>query len=207
MAHAKRKTRKLRGHVSHGHGRIGKHRKHPGGRGKAGGQHHHRINRDKYHPGLFGKVGMRVFHLNKNHYYCPTVNVDKLWSLVPETIKEQANASKAPVIDCVKAGYFKVLGKGLLPKQPLIVKAKYFSHEAEDKIKAAGGACTLQLALEMALNQEMACVYAALILQDDEVAITGDKIATLLKAANVEFEPFWPGLFAKAVEGVDVKVS
>ncbi|WKX88739.1 hypothetical protein Q1695_008397 [Nippostrongylus brasiliensis] len=57
----------------------------------------------------------------------------------------------------------------------------------------------------MALNQEMACVYAALILQDDEVAITGDKIATLLKAANVEFEPFWPGLFAKAVEGVDVK--
>ncbi|CAJ0595990.1 unnamed protein product [Cylicocyclus nassatus] len=57
----------------------------------------------------------------------------------------------------------------------------------------------------MALNQEMACVYAALILQDDEVAITGDKIATLLKAAHVEFEPFWPGLFAKAVEGVDIK--
>ncbi|EYC27480.1 hypothetical protein Y032_0009g752 [Ancylostoma ceylanicum] len=143
MAHAKRKTRKLRGHVSHGHGRIGKHRKHPGGRGKAGGQHHHRINRDKFHPGLFGKVGMRVFHLNKNHYYCPTVNVDRLWSLVPEPIKEQSSASKAPVIDCVKAGYFKVLGKGLLPKQPLIVKAKYFSHEAENKIKAAGGACIL----------------------------------------------------------------
>ena len=26
-----------------GHGRIGKHRKHPAGRGKAGGMHHHRI--------------------------------------------------------------------------------------------------------------------------------------------------------------------
>lgn len=35
---------------------IGKHRKHPGGRGNAGGQHHHRINFDKYHPGYFGKV-------------------------------------------------------------------------------------------------------------------------------------------------------
>ncbi|CAL2030001.1 Large ribosomal subunit protein P1 [Caenorhabditis elegans] len=57
----------------------------------------------------------------------------------------------------------------------------------------------------MASNQELACVYAALILQDDEVAITGEKIATLLKAANVEFEPYWPGLFAKALEGVDVK--
>merc|ERR1711934_672053 len=60
-----RKTRKMRGQVSHGHGRIGKHRKHPGGRGLAGGQHHHRINFDKYHPGYFGKVGMRHFHLKK----------------------------------------------------------------------------------------------------------------------------------------------
>lgn len=42
--------------MSHGHGRIGKHRKHPGGRGNAGGMHHHRINFDKYHPGYFGKV-------------------------------------------------------------------------------------------------------------------------------------------------------
>ncbi len=56
MSTNKKKTRKLRGHVSHGHGRIGKHRKHPGGRGNAGGQHHHRINFDKYHPGYFGKV-------------------------------------------------------------------------------------------------------------------------------------------------------
>jgi hypothetical protein len=28
-----RKASKLQGHVSHGHGHIGKHRKHPGGRG------------------------------------------------------------------------------------------------------------------------------------------------------------------------------
>ena len=41
------KTRKLRGHVSHGKGRIGKHRKHPGGRGNAGGLTHHRIHYDK----------------------------------------------------------------------------------------------------------------------------------------------------------------
>ena len=145
MTTSKKKTRKLRGHVSHGHGRVGKHRKHPGGRGNAGGQHHHRINMDKYHPGYFGKVGMRNFHVRKNRTFCPTLNVDKIWSLVSDNTREKfANVTdKAVVIDAVKHGYFKILGKGLLPKQPVIVKAKFFSHTAEEKIKAAGGACVL----------------------------------------------------------------
>ncbi|KAL7079834.1 hypothetical protein ACQ4LE_000381 [Meloidogyne hapla] len=145
MATTKKKTRKLRGHVSHGHGRVGKHRKHPGGRGNAGGQHHHRINFDKYHPGYFGKVGMRNFHLRKNHYYCPVINLDKIWTLVTEeTRKKYADVKdRAPVIDVSRAGYHKVLGKGLLPKQPVIVKAKFFSHTAEEKIKKVGGACVL----------------------------------------------------------------
>ncbi|KAK2186328.1 hypothetical protein NP493_205g00041 [Ridgeia piscesae] len=145
MTTKNKKTRKLRGHVSHGHGRIGKHRKHPGGRGNAGGQHHHRINFDKYHPGYFGKVGMRHFHLTRQKYYCPSLNLDKLWSLVTDQTREyyQKHTDKAPVIDCVRAGYFKVLGKGHLPKQPVIVKAKFFSKGAEAGIKAVGGACVL----------------------------------------------------------------
>ena len=40
-------------------------------------------------------------------------------------------------------GYYKVLGKGKLPKQPVIVKAKFFSRRAEEKIKGVGGACVL----------------------------------------------------------------
>ncbi len=40
-------------------------------------------------------------------------------------------------------GYYKVLGKGVLPKQPVIVKAKFFSKTAEDKIKKVGGCCVL----------------------------------------------------------------
>jgi len=53
-------------------------------------------------------------------------------------------------------------------------------------------------------NDELACVYAALILADDNVDIKGDKIASILKAADYDIEPYWPGLFAGALEGVKV---
>ncbi|AEO57081.1 hypothetical protein MYCTH_110817 [Thermothelomyces thermophilus ATCC 42464] len=55
-------------------------------------------------------------------------------------------------------------------------------------------------------NAELATSYAALILADDGVEITSDKIQTLIKAANVnDVEPIWSSLFAKALEGKDVK--
>ncbi|CAI8608755.1 unnamed protein product [Vicia faba] len=146
MTTSLKKNRKKRGHVSAGHGRIGKHRKHPGGRGNAGGMHHHRILFDKYHPGYFGKVGMRYFHKLRNKFHCPTVNIDTLWSLLPQEVKDKAAKSKdtAPVIDVSQFGYFKVLGKGVLPvNQAVVVKAKLISKIAEKKIKEAGGAVVL----------------------------------------------------------------
>ncbi|KAA0034278.1 hypothetical protein IC582_023250 [Cucumis melo] len=139
-----KKNRKKRGHVSAGHGRIGKHRKHPGGRGNAGGMHHHRILFDKYHPGYFGKVGMRYFHKLRNKFYCPIVNVDKIWSLIPQEVKDKASKDNVPLVDVTQFGYFKVLGKGVLPEnQPIVVKAKLVSKIAEKKIKEAGGAVVL----------------------------------------------------------------
>ncbi len=74
---------------------------------------------------------MRTFHLKRGTSYCPTVNIDRLWSLVPEGVYEKAKAGSelAPVIDVTKLGYFKVLGKGTLPSIPLVVKAKYFSKD------------------------------------------------------------------------------
>merc|ERR1712168_1094815 len=58
---------------------------------------------------------------------------------------------------------------------------------------------------KMSNQNELACVYAALILLDDDVPITVDKLNTILKAASVSVEPYWPGLFAKAAAGLDLK--
>lgn len=58
------------------------------------------------HPGYFGKVGMRHYHLKRNTAHCPTINLDKLWTLVSE--QTRLNYSKkpegpAPIIDAVRA--------------------------------------------------------------------------------------------------------
>ena len=75
---------------------------------------------------------MRNFHVHANvsTQYCPAANLDRLWTLVSEQTRKKYEKKK-------------VLGKGVLPKQPVIVKARFFSRQAEEKIKAVGGACVL----------------------------------------------------------------
>uniref|UniRef100_A0A8W4FLJ0 Large ribosomal subunit protein P1 n=1 Tax=Sus scrofa TaxID=9823 RepID=A0A8W4FLJ0_PIG len=52
---------------------------------------------------------------------------------------------------------------------------------------------------------ELPCIYSALILHDDEVTVREDKTNSLIKAAGVNVEPFWPGLFAKALANVNIR--
>jgi large subunit ribosomal protein L27Ae len=97
---------------------------------------------DMYHPGYFGKVGMRHFHLTRNAYFNKIINIDRIWTLVSEEARlkaEQNPAGKVPVIDTLAHGFTKVLGKGKLPQIPMIVKARFVSQLAEEKIVAAGG--------------------------------------------------------------------
>ena len=111
---------------------------------------------DKYHPGYFGKVGMRHFHLKKNPLWRPVINLDKIWTLAGEGVREKyKNTEKVPVIDTLQhvrfyfvmrevitdlcqQGYAKVLAKGTI-SQPVIVRTRYVSALAEKKIKEAGG--------------------------------------------------------------------
>nr|XP_055195118.1 60S ribosomal protein L27a-like [Nyctereutes procyonoides] len=100
----------------------------PEGQGNVGGMHHHGINIDKHHPGYCGKVGMRHDHLKRNQSFCPTVNLDKLWTLVSE--QTQVNVAKnrtgaALPIDVVRWATTK-FWKEKLPEQPVMVKATFF---------------------------------------------------------------------------------
>jgi len=51
---------------------------------------------------------------------------------------------------------------------------------------------------------ELACTYAALILHDDKVPITAEKIKTILGASGVDVPAFWPTLFAKVLASRNV---
>ncbi len=138
-----KKVRKQRGSSFHGYGRVGKHKKHPSGRGNAGGMHHHRINMDKYHPGYFGKLGFRHYHKKANPTWKPTINLNQLSKLIDAAGPAGKKGGDLPVVDLLTNGYAKLLGNGVV-KSPVIVRARYVSKLAEKKLKAVGGIVELQ---------------------------------------------------------------
>ena len=53
-------------------------------------------------------------------------------------------------------------------------------------------------------SPELACVYAALILNDDNVEITSEKINTLLNAAGVKIDSYWADIFTEYFKTHDI---
>jgi len=54
-------------------------------------------------------------------------------------------------------------------------------------------------------TSELACTYAACILEDDGVEITADNMKAILAAANVSVEPYWPMMYARLFEKKPLK--
>ncbi|XP_044080757.1 60S ribosomal protein L27a-like [Neovison vison] len=133
-----RKTQKPRYQQSRGHGCFGKHQKHPGGLGHAGRVHRPRINFGKHNPCCFGKVSLRDYCIKSNSSFCPTVNLDKLWTWVSKDPRVNMARNKtrvALITHVVQSGYYGVLEQGELPKQPNSMKAKFSIMRAGERIK------------------------------------------------------------------------
>ena len=48
---------------------------------------------------------MRHFHLKRNKYYCPVINVERLWEMIPIKVRDAAakrDDGKVPVLDLVR---------------------------------------------------------------------------------------------------------
>nr|ALF46516.1 acidic ribosomal protein P1A [Euplotes octocarinatus] len=54
-------------------------------------------------------------------------------------------------------------------------------------------------------HDELCCSYAALICQDQGIDANSDHISKLIAASGNQVESYWPGLFAKALTGVNIK--
>ena len=125
----RRKSVKMRGQKTHGHGskkkRRGKGSR--GGKGFGGGLKHKKLWVMKHDPEHFGKRGFKSLRKKGFSPETKAINLRDLVKLTSET-----------EIDVSKLGYDKVIGSGKLEK-PLVIKARKFSEGAKEKIEKAGG--------------------------------------------------------------------
>merc|ERR1712224_101086 len=58
--------------------------------------------------------------------------------------------------------------------------------------------------LSKADHDELCCSYAALMLHDDGVEITAERLNKVIKASGNTVEAYWPALFAKALKSANI---
>merc|ERR1712127_675577 len=59
--------------------------------------------------------------------------------------------------------------------------------------------------LSKAEHDELCCSYAALMLHDDGLEITAEKLSKVITASGNTVEPYWPVLFAKALKSAKIE--
>ena len=61
------------------------------------------------------------------------------------------------------------------------------------------------MSISKAEHDELCCVYAGLLLFDDGIEITADKLQKVIKASGNEVDGYYPEFFAKYLSNVDIK--
>merc|ERR1711874_317585 len=58
--------------------------------------------------------------------------------------------------------------------------------------------------LDETQRSQMACTFAALLLHDDRVEVSCESLKKVIDASGVNVAPYWPMLFANALQGKDL---
>jgi len=58
--------------------------------------------------------------------------------------------------------------------------------------------------LDDATRSQMACTFAALMMYDDGVELSSAGLKKVVDASGVKVAPYWPMLFAQALQGQDI---
>merc|ERR1712113_955909 len=120
---------KKRGRRTGGFGRIGGHRKHPGGRGRAGASHHRLMSSMKYSPVYYGKIGMRRGGSDFIRVSAGNINIEKivdLSSIINTTLRSETS-NKSLLIDFERVGVRKVIGNGVFKNEASLIYCREFS--------------------------------------------------------------------------------
>lgn len=140
----KKKSRKRRGHRTHGWGAGKKHRGagHRGGRGNAGSGKRGAQKKTKFlSKGIkpIGKYGRKISRREKKIKPNP-INLKTIEQKLDKWLTNNKATKEGDfiIIDLNKLGYTAVLGEGKVTKK-LKLTCKKFSARAVEKIKAAGG--------------------------------------------------------------------
>ena len=59
--------------------------------------------------------------------------------------------------------------------------------------------------LSKAEHDELCCSYAALMLHDDGIELTAEKLEKVISASGNKVEPYWPMLFCKALKSANIE--
>ena len=139
--HKRKKVGKYRGSQTHGGGakkkRRGTGNKGGTGRASTGKRAHARKPSVWADPLYFGRHG---FHVPYKLEKITAINVDYLCEKIDDFKAKGMAAEKAGAyeIDLSKSGFNKLIGSGLCSKK-MIIKVKYASSNAVEKVKEAGG--------------------------------------------------------------------
>ena len=139
MKRQRKKSRRIRGtKTGRGSGDRTRGAGNRGGRGKAGlgkrAKHRKTMVVQK-----FGKAGFRSVK-QRAKLHPNAINANQIDQMVDSLISKKlaVKSDKGIEIDLLKLGYEKILGKGLVTNK-LIIKTRYFSKSAKEKVEKAGG--------------------------------------------------------------------